>query len=84
MLIIFSLHCIVHVTFRLEEVPTPMQVRRGYEGSTIRQKKLKVKNLVSTQVPPEKGWFCMLIIFGLLCIVHVTSEEIGLRPCLEG
>ena len=31
-----------------------------------------------TQVGPEKGWFCMLIIFDLHCIVLVSPTEEGL------
>ena len=77
MLIIFDLHCIVLVTSTWIEVPTHTHLRRGYVDREFPLGIVKLKSWVSTQVPPEKGWFCMLIIFTLLCIVLVTFEGKG-------
>ena len=72
MLIFHFLHCIVHVTFKLEDIPTHTQMCRGYVDFINNPRNLKVEKLDSTQVPSEKGWFCMLIFQLLHCIVHVT------------
>ena len=84
MLIFHLLHCIVHVTSSGKYLLTPTQMCRGYVDLDFGLKKLKFEIWVSTQVPLEKVWFCMLIFELLHCIVHVTFEKIGLRPCLEG
>ena len=61
MLIFHFLHCIVHVTPKLEDIPTHTQVRRGYVDKEVNCRKLKFRIYISTQVPPEKVRFCMLI-----------------------
>ena len=77
MLIFFVQLCIVLVTSKLDPHPTPMHLCRGQKDFITRPEKFKVEIYISTQVGPEKGWFCMLIIFHLLCIVHVTFITYG-------
>ena len=72
MLIIFCLLCIVHVTRTWTYLLTHTHLRRGYVDREFPLGITKFQSWVSTQVGPENGWFCMLIIFCLLCIVLVT------------